>query len=54
MIKRMKQTTTIEPHMEKFKILFCDVQSALRKIRELTMDDGLNHSEILNMVLERV
>ena len=33
---------------------FCDVQIALRKTGDLTIDDGINHTEIVNMVSEGV
>ena len=37
-----------------FKSHFCDAQIALRKTGEITVEEGLNHVEVINMVTEGV
>ena len=37
-----------------FKTHFCDVKISLRKTGKITVDEGLNHASVVNMVLEGV
>ena len=37
-----------------FKIFFCSVQVALQKAGSLTVEEGINHSELINMVSQGV
>ena len=53
-LKEWNERPVVDRTWNNFKIHFCNVQIALCKTGELTIDEGLNPSEIVNMVSEGV